>query len=118
MFLKTLKHSTINLKRVGRDMAAYTLWSDRVCQQKHFASLVDSAINDLPQINNKHHRSRKELDMWQLVRVDQKQKTKQALQVVSSISGSVAFTIFFFEQIFRCLSRISCEVKCTVREGK
>lgn len=71
MFLKTLKHNTIKLTttRAGRDMAASTFWPDRVCQQKHFASLVDSDINDLPQINSKHQQSRKEVNMRQLVSV-------------------------------------------------
>lgn len=38
-------------RKVGRDMAAYTSWSDRVCLG---ALLVDSAAIGLAQINSKH----------------------------------------------------------------
>lgn len=53
MFLKTIKHNSTTTWKVGRDMAAYTLWSDRVCQQL-CELFVDSAIIGLPQINSKH----------------------------------------------------------------
>lgn len=96
-------------RRVGRDMAAYTSWSDRVCQQL-WASFVDTAAIGLPQINSKHSQSRKELDMWQLELFTK----RNTLQIVHSVSGNVVFK--HLKQLLLSLSRISCEVKCTVRE--
>lgn len=53
MFLKTIKRNSVTTRKVGRDMAAYTSRSDRVCQQLE-ALCVDSAAIDLPKINSKH----------------------------------------------------------------
>lgn len=92
--------------RVGRDMAAYTSRSDRVCQQL-WASLVDTAAIGLSQINSKHSQSRKEVDMWQLELFTK----RNTLQIVHSVSGNVVFK--HLKQLLLCLSRISCEVKCT-----
>lgn len=50
--------------------------------------------------------------MWQLELFTR----RNTLQIVHSVSGNVVFK--HLKQLFLCLSRISCEVKCTVSECK
>ena len=50
--------------------------------------------------------------MWQLELFTE----RNTLQIVHSVSGKVVFK--HLRQLLLCLSRISCEVKCTVSECK
>lgn len=107
MFLKTIKHNSVTTRKVGRDMAAYTSWSDRVCQQLG-ALFVDSAAIDLLKITNKAG-TNWVCGSWMYL-------PKTALQIFHSVSGNVKSK--HLKPPFLCLSGISCEVKCTVRERK
>lgn len=107
MFLKTIKHNSVTTRKVGRDMAAYTSWSDRVCQQLG-ALFVDSAAIDLPKITNKAG-TNWVCGSWMYL-------PKTALQIFHSVSGNVKSK--HLKPPFLCLSGISCEVMCTSQRAK